>query len=48
MREEDLEILRSNMQRTIDNGIRDKADLGADGTDIRWQAWQGHAKVEVL
>lgn len=46
--ESDVELCRLNMQTTIDDGSDDDANDGVDGTDIRWQAWEGHAKVEVL
>lgn len=43
----DVELCRLNMQTTIEDP-EDVDTSGVDGTDIRWQAWEGHAKVEVI
>lgn len=37
--EADVDLCRSNMQTTLEI---------EDSSDPRWQAWEGHAKVEVI
>lgn len=44
--EDRVEDAARNMQITIQGGIDD--DAFEDGEDARWQAWEGHAAVEVL